>query len=88
MISKEGAPSANTIFSFEAEGFSDKFSTPVCLLRGGFSSLASSNSKDKGIPDGRTKCSVPWREQDMGFLAKGKGDNRPPLHMICGEGLV
>lgn len=44
-------------------------------------------AKDKGISLGRTKCLVPWREQDVGLLAEGKGDVYRPLCMIVGEGL-
>ena len=45
-------------------------------------------AKDKGISLGRTKCLVPWKEQDVGLLAEGKGDVYRPLCMIVGEGFV
>ena len=85
---KEGVPSVDVAILFEAEGFSGKFLTLVCLVGGRSSSLASSMSKDEGFSLGRTENLVPWREQGMGLLVEGKDGVYKPLCIVFGEGLV
>lgn len=84
---EERAPSVDVALLFEAQGLFDKPSSPNGLGWGGSSSI-SSFSKDEGFLFGRNKSLVPWREQDMGLLAVGKGDVYKPLCMISEDGLV
>lgn len=84
---EERAPSVDVALLFEAQGLFDKPSSPNGLGWGGSSSI-SSFSKDEGFLLGRNKSLVPWREQDMGLLAVGKGDVYKPLCMISEDGLV
>ena len=68
---EERAPFANITLLFEAEGFSSKFSTTVCLM-GGRSSLATFMSKDEGFSLGRIESLGSKREQNMGLLAEAR----------------